>query len=95
MAPIPGVDGFLDYLRANLTVPITVLELSSVLDLGATPALLDPVRQFQCLRVIGAALRDEPGATEGLNPSSESAKPTEGLNLTAGNAEPSSESAKP
>lgn len=82
VAPIPGVDGFLDYLRANLTVPITVLELSSVLDLGATPALLDPVRQFQCLRVIGAALRDEPGATEGLN-------------LTAGNAEPSSESAKP
>lgn len=62
VAPIPGVDGFLDYLRANLTIPIAPLDLSSVLDLGAVPALLDPLRQFQCLRAIGAALRDEPVA---------------------------------
>jgi len=60
VAPIPGVDGFLDYLRANLTVPVLPLELPAVLDLGAVPALLDPLRQFQCLRAIGAALRDEP-----------------------------------
>jgi hypothetical protein len=31
-------------------------------DIGAVPALLDPLRQFQCLRAIGAALRDEPEA---------------------------------
>lgn len=62
VAPIPGVDGFLSRLRADLTVAVVPLELSSVLDLGAVPALLDPLRQFQCLRAIGAALRDEPVA---------------------------------
>ncbi|MCX7145994.1 MAG: hypothetical protein NT042_07290 [Sulfuritalea sp.] len=62
VAPIPGVDGFLSYLRANLTIPVVPLELSGALDLGAAPALLDPLRQFQCLRAIGAALRDEPVA---------------------------------
>ncbi|MCX7164931.1 MAG: hypothetical protein NTV11_01490 [Rhodocyclales bacterium] len=60
VAPIPGVDGFLGYLRANLTLPVNPLDISSVLDFGAVPALLDPLRQFQCLRAIGAALRDEP-----------------------------------
>ncbi|MDO8789353.1 MAG: hypothetical protein Q7J42_14875 [Sulfuritalea sp.] len=60
VAPIPGVDGFISYLRANLTVAVVPLELSGVLDIGAVPALLDPLRQFQCLRAIGAALRDEP-----------------------------------
>jgi MSHA biogenesis protein MshI len=62
VAPIPGVDGFLNYLRTNLTVPVIALDLSGVLDLGAVPALLDPLRQFQCLRAIGGALRDEPVA---------------------------------
>jgi MSHA biogenesis protein MshI len=59
VASIPGVDGFLGYLRANLTVSVTALDLPGAVDLGATPALLDPVRQFQSLRAIGAALRDE------------------------------------
>ena len=62
VAPIPGVDGFLDHLRTNLTVPVVALDLPGVLDLGGVPALLDPLRQFQCLRAIGAALRDEPVA---------------------------------
>lgn len=59
VAPIPGVDGFLAHLRANLTISVVPLDVSRVLDLGAVPALLDPLRQFQCLRAIGAALRDE------------------------------------
>jgi len=59
VAPIPGVDGFLAYLRANLTISVVSLDVSSIVDLGAVPALLDPLRQFQCLRAIGAALRDE------------------------------------
>jgi len=62
VAPIPGVDGFLSHLRANLTVSVVPLDLSGKLDLGAAPGLLDPLRQFQCLRAIGAALRDEPVA---------------------------------
>lgn len=60
VAPIPGVDGFLKHLRANLTIPVVPLDLASVLDIAAVPALLDPLRQFQCLRALGAALRDEP-----------------------------------
>ncbi len=62
VAPIPGVDSFLSHLRANLTVPIVSLDVSSVFDLGAVRGLLDPLRQFQCLRALGAALRDEPVA---------------------------------
>ena len=60
VAPIPGAEGFLGHLRENLTVPVVSLDLPSVLDIGAVPALLDPLRQFQCLRALGAALRDEP-----------------------------------
>lgn len=59
VAPIPGVDGFLAYLSANLTLPVVPLDVSGVLDLAAVPELLDPTRQFQCLRAIGAALRDD------------------------------------
>jgi MSHA biogenesis protein MshI len=59
VAALPGVDGFVDHLRDNLTVPVATMDLGSVLDLGAVPALLDPLRQFQCLRGLGAALRDE------------------------------------
>lgn len=59
VAALPGVDGFADHLRDNLTVPVATMDLGSVLDLGAVPALLDPLRQFQCLRGLGAALRDE------------------------------------
>ncbi|MDP2821746.1 MAG: hypothetical protein Q8O52_03570 [Sulfuritalea sp.] len=59
VAPIPGVADFLVRLRENLTVPLAPLDLSAVLDLDAVPGLLDPLRQFQCLRALGAALRDE------------------------------------
>lgn len=62
VAPIPGVDGLIGHLRANLTVPVVSLDVSSVLDIGAVRAMLDPLRQFQCLRALGAALRDEPVA---------------------------------
>lgn len=59
VAAIPGVDEFFAQLRANLTIPLTPLDLSAVLDLDAVPSLRDPLRQFQCLRAIGAALRDD------------------------------------
>nr|AMK59152.1 hypothetical protein Daro_0889 [uncultured bacterium UPO42] len=62
IAEIPGVPGFIDYLRDNLSVAVVTLDLPAVLDFGAAPALLDPQRRFQCLRVLGAALRDEPEA---------------------------------
>lgn len=62
VAPVPGVDGLLDQLRSNLSIPVAELEIGTVLDLESAPALRDPLRQFQCLRAIGAALRDEVAA---------------------------------
>ncbi len=57
---IPGVTGYMDYLRNNLSLPVTTLNLTDIVDLSAVPSLLDPQRQFQCLRALGAALREEP-----------------------------------
>lgn len=62
VAGIPGVTGFIDHLRENLTVDVAPLDLAAAVDLGAVPALLDPQRQFQCLHALGAALREEPQA---------------------------------
>lgn len=62
VGPVPGADGFLDMLRSNLTLPVEALNLGEVLDLGAVPALLDPLRQAQCMRALGAALREDTGA---------------------------------
>lgn len=63
VAPIPGVDGFVDYLHNNLTVSVEPLSLDEVIDCGAVPALRDPLRRFQALRAIGAALRQEAAAS--------------------------------
>lgn len=60
VGPVPGAEGFIEYLRSNLLLPVEAMDLASVLDLSATPALLDPLRQAQCLRALGAALREEP-----------------------------------
>lgn len=57
---IPGVAGYIDYLRNNLSISVTALKLTDIVDFNAVPALLDPQRQFQCLRALGAALREEP-----------------------------------
>jgi MSHA biogenesis protein MshI len=59
VAPVPGAEGFLDYLRANLLMPVEALDITSRLDISATPALLDPLRQAQMMRALGAALREE------------------------------------
>jgi MSHA biogenesis protein MshI len=58
VGPLPGAEGFLDFLRSNLLLPVEAMEVASVLDLGAVPALLDPLRQSQCMRALGAALRE-------------------------------------
>lgn len=56
---IPGVEGFVEYLRANLALPVASVNLESVMDLDEVPNLKDPMRQFQSLMALGAALRDE------------------------------------
>lgn len=60
VAPVPGAEGFLDYLRSNLLMPVEALDITPRLDISAVPALLDPVRQAQLMRALGAALREEP-----------------------------------
>lgn len=62
VAPIPGVDGLLDHLRSNLAIPVAELDIGTILDLEPASGLRDPLRQFQSLRAIGAALRDEVAA---------------------------------
>ena len=58
VAPVPGAEGFIDYLRGNLAISVEALDISTRLDLSAVPALLDPLRQNQSLRALGAALRE-------------------------------------
>lgn len=55
------VDGerLVEYLGANLTVPVVMLDLGKVLDFPGVPELRDPLRQSQCLQLIGAAMREE------------------------------------
>jgi MSHA biogenesis protein MshI len=56
VAPVP-VEGLQQHLAENLYLPVQVLDLSTVLDLAATPELRDPLRQGEHLHLIGAALR--------------------------------------
>ncbi len=61
VAAVPGAEGFIDYLRSNLALPVEEMVLSAKIDFSKVPALLDPIRLAQCLRAIGAALRLEGG----------------------------------
>lgn len=61
VAAIPGLDGFIAYLGENISLPVVAMNLATALDFGAMPGMLDPQRQFQSLRALGAALRVEAG----------------------------------
>ena len=54
----PEVPGFLEYLHDNLSIPVMEMDLAKVLDFPSIPELSEPSRQTQCLKAIGAALRD-------------------------------------
>lgn len=62
VAPVSGADGFVDYLKANLYQPVEAMDMAQVLDLGAVPALANPLVQSELLLPIGAALRQEMAA---------------------------------
>ncbi len=62
LSHVPMVDQLAEYLSANLTVPVSVLDLEKVLDFPGVPELRDPLRQSQCLQMIGAAMREERAA---------------------------------
>ncbi len=59
VSQVPLVDRLVEYLRTNLTVPVAVLELERMLDFPGVPELRNPLRQSQCLQLIGAAMRAE------------------------------------
>ena len=54
----PAVDGFVDFMRQSVSVPVEVPDLALGIDCEAIPELKQPGRQAECLRVIGAALRE-------------------------------------
>lgn len=58
LSPLPMVAGLMEYLADYLSLPVGELDLAEVLDIGLIPDLAQPGRQAQCLKVIGAALRD-------------------------------------
>ncbi|MFA7270732.1 MAG: agglutinin biogenesis protein MshI [Sterolibacterium sp.] len=58
VSSLPGVPGFLDYLRDYLSLPVVELDLAEVLDFPSIPELSQATRQTQCLKALGAALRD-------------------------------------
>ena len=59
LAPLPRDIGLQQYLASNIYVPVETVDLGTVLEFPAVPALKHAERQAQCLAVIGAALRDE------------------------------------
>ena len=58
VSALPAVPGFVDYLRDYLSLPVVELDLADVLDFPSVPELAQATRQTQCLKVLGAALRD-------------------------------------
>lgn len=59
VAPVPGAEAFIDFLRENLFQTVEVLDLAQGLDVQAVPVLSEPLRQSEALLAIGAALRED------------------------------------
>ncbi len=59
ISPVPEGERLVEYLKSNLTVPVEILDLGKVLDFPGVPELRAPLRQSQCLQMIGAAMREE------------------------------------
>jgi MSHA biogenesis protein MshI len=62
VTPVPGADDMREYLAANLDVPVALFYLSEIMDFPRNPELHEPLRQAQCLQLIGAAMRSEAAA---------------------------------
>lgn len=58
IAPLPGGDVFVEYLRSNLSLIVASANLADVLDLEATPQLSDVAAQNAAWVALGAALRE-------------------------------------
>lgn len=58
VGPIAGGEAFVDYLRSNLSLPVVTANLAEVMDLSATPLLVNPAAQADAWLALGAALRE-------------------------------------
>lgn len=60
VGPIPNPNGeaFVDYLRANLSLPVANANLTEVMDFAQTPQLVNPAEQADAWLALGAALRE-------------------------------------
>ncbi len=60
VGPIPNAGGeaFVDYLRANLSLPVASANLTEVMDFAQTPQLANPAEQADAWLALGAALRE-------------------------------------
>ena len=58
VAPLPGVPGFLEQLKRDISLPIEELDLAEVLDFPEFPQLSEPRFQTRFLKALGAALRE-------------------------------------
>ncbi|TWI69442.1 MSHA biogenesis protein MshI [Pseudoduganella lurida] len=56
-----GSSSLYDFLSANLYLPVELLDLASVLDLDAVPALREAAQQARFFTVLGGALREGAG----------------------------------
>lgn len=58
VGPLPGGDAFVEYLSANLSLPVARANLADVLDIEATPGLAETAAQAEGWLALGAALRE-------------------------------------
>jgi len=58
VGPLPGGEGFVDYLRANLSLPVASANLAEVMDFAQTLQLANPAEQADAWLALGAALRE-------------------------------------
>lgn len=62
IGPLPGGEAFVNYLGMNLSLPVAMVNLADVLDIGAVPQLADAAMQADAWLALGAALRGSSGA---------------------------------
>lgn len=59
ISQVPGGERLAAYLNSNLTLPVELFDLEKIMDFPGVPELRDPLRQTQCLQLIGAAMREQ------------------------------------
>lgn len=58
VGPLSGGAAFVDYLRANLSLPVASANLAEAMDFAQTPQLANPAAQADAWLTLGAALRN-------------------------------------